>query len=566
MGKEEIDKLIEQWTLTNAIEHEGKASTDAIIGKLIAEKPELKSEIQELKQNIDETVDEVNRLSVEKQKDRLEEIGEPEREEKEEKEGLPTLPDKEKYSEIVTRFAPNPNGPLHLGHIRTAVLSHEYARKNEGRFILRFEDTNPENARAEMYDMIRKDLEWLKIDWDEEYIQSDRLEKYYNYLEDLLKEGKAYICTCPPEKFKNLRDEEESCPCRSLNPEDNLKRWQKMREGDFEEGEAVVRIKTDIHDPNPALRDWPAFRIVESEHPRTDEKYRVWPLYNFSVAIDDHEMGVTHVLRGKEHEVNEQRQRQLFEHLGWKYPTAIQHGRLSVSDTVLSKTTIMEGINSGKYERYDDLRLGTVAAMRRRGIEPEALRELVIDVGTTRADSELSWDTLYTKNRRVIDDKANRYFFTPNPKKLIVHNCPQQEEAEIRLHPDHTDRGERTLPLEKENDDLIVWIARKDLENIKKGDIIRLKDLFNFKLLSKEESAEAEFESFELVMNMTKIQWISKNPIEVEVAKPDGSIDKGYGEPELANLSEGEIIQFERYGFVKISEIGDKIRAAYAHR
>ncbi|KXB04973.1 hypothetical protein AKJ49_01520 [candidate division MSBL1 archaeon SCGC-AAA382A03] len=562
MSEKETEKLIKRWTLANALEHDGTASKDAVIGKLIAEKPELKSNIQELMGKIEEKVKEVNKITIEEQKSQLEDIGAPKREKKEEK-GLSELPELEKYTDIVTRFAPNPNGPLHIGHVRTAVLSHEYARRNDGKFILRFEDTNPVNAKEKFYGLVRKDLKWLGIDWDEEYTQSERLQIYYDYAEQLLEQGKAYVCTCPPETFRSFRDEQKPCPCRGLDPAKNLARWEDMLKGNYQEGDSVVRIKTDINDPNPALRDWPAFRIVSSPHPKTKKKYRVWPLYNFSAGIDDHKMGITHVVRGKEHEVNEQRQRQLFEHLEWEYPTAIQHGRLSISGTILSKTKISKGISEGKYEGYDDVRLGTLAALRRRGITPEALKQIVIELGTTRADSTLSMDTLYTKNRRIIDKEANRYYFVPDPAEILIHNVPkQQEEAHLRLHPDDPDRGERILPLEM-NNNLKVWIASKDTEKIDKGEKIRLKDLLNFKITSLE-PLEGDFDSYEL-KDIPKIQWVSKNPVNVKVLKPNGEQDSGYAEPEVKNLPKGEIIQFERYGFVRIDEIEPKIRLVYVH-
>lgn len=562
MTEKSIDVLIKQWTLENALKHDGQANTNAVIGKLIAEKPELKSEIQELKTKIEEMVKEINSLPLEDQKSEIEEIGRPEREEKEEK-GLPELPEVQKYSTVVTRFAPNPNGPLHLGHVRTAVLSHEYARRNDGKFILRFEDTNPKDAKEDIYDLIRRDLKWLGLKWDEEYTQSERLETYYDYSRKLLEEENAYVCTCKPKKFKSLRDDQKPCPCREMSVKENIDRWEKMLEGEFDEGEAVVRVKTNLDDPNPALRDWPALRIAKDPHPKTGDKYRVWPLYNFSVTIDDHEMGITHILRGKEHEINERRQRQLFEHLDWEYPTAIQHGRLSVSGTILSKTKIMEGIRAGDFDGYDDLRLGTVASMRRRGIVAEALREMVIDVGTTRTDSTLSWDTLYKKNRRIIDEQADRYFFIPEPVKLLIHEVPKQKEANLRLHPDKPDRGDRTLPLKFEDDSLRVWITSKDMENAEEGEVVRLKDLLNFELVSKE-PLEANFKSFEL-MDVPKIQWVSGNPVEVEVLKTDGSSELGYAEPEVAQIQKGEVIQFERYGFVKIDETEPNIKAAFTH-
>lgn len=562
MVEEDLEDLIRRWTLANALEHGGSADVGAVIGKIMAEKPGLKSEIQEIKGRIEEAVEDINDLSIEEQEAELEEVGEPEREKKEE-EGLSELPEREDYTKVVTRFAPNPNGPLHMGHTRPAMLSHEYARRNDGKFILRFEDTNPSNARIEMYDMIREDLEWLGLEWDEEYIQSDRMDLYYDHAERLFESGNAYVCICDPEDFKERRDAQEPCPCRGLSPRENVSRWKSMLDGDFDEGEAVVRIKTDLENPNPALRDWPALRIVDEIHPRTGDDYRVWPLYNFSVAIDDYKLGITHVLRGKEHEVNEQRQRQLFEHLGWEYPTAIQIGRLSVSGAVLSKTEIMNGMSEGKFEGYDDVRLGTISALRRRGIRPEALRQIVIDAGLTKADSTLSLDTLYKENRRIIDEEANRYFFVPGPRELLVRDAPDDDEVDLRLHPDDSERGERTLPLEKEDGNLKAWIAESDVEGMEKGDLVRLKDLFNFRIESLDPLV-ADFEGFEL-LDTPKIQWVSADPIEARVLMPDAGYRKGYAEPEVGELEEGEIIQFERFGFVRIDAKEPDFTAVYAH-
>jgi glutamyl-tRNA synthetase len=223
----------------------------------------------------------------------------------------------------------------------------------------------------------------------------------------------------------------------------------------------------------------------------------------------------------------------------------------------------MNGIDEGKYEGYDDVRLGTISALRRRGITPQALKEIIIDIGVTRADSTLSWDTLYTKNRRIIDERANRYFFVDKPKKVLIKGVPEKEEAKIRLHPDKTERGDRVIPLERENDELTVWISGTDVEKTEEKDVIRLKDLLNFKLTSKN-PLEAEFDSFGL-MDVPKIQWISADPVETEVLKPDGEYDEGLAEPEVAKLEEGEVIQFERYGFVKIEEVGTKVKAVYTH-
>jgi glutamyl-tRNA synthetase len=560
----EFDKEALRWALTNAMKHEGHADAKSVVGKLIATRPELKSKAKRLVQIVEKVVREVNKLSLGEQQAKLHELGGMESPKRVERRGLPELPDIDKYPRVVTRFAPNPNGPLHIGHVRAAFLSYEYAHKYGGKFILRFEDTNPANAMLEMYDKIREDLRWLGIKWDEEYVQSDRLEIYYKYVEELLNAGSAYVCTCDVMKFRRLRDRRKPCPCRGLSANEQLKRWRAMLEGKYQEEHVVVRIKTDLKHPNPAVRDWPALRVITAEHPKVGDRYKVWPLYNFSVAVDDHDMGVTHVIRGKEHVVNETRQRFLFDHLGWKYPTAVQYGRLTIGGAVLSKTQTMRGIRSGDFSGYDDPRLGTIAALRRRGFLPETIKQVIVDLGPTPVDSVLSWETLAAYNRRIVDARANRYFFVPNAVKLRVKNSPKIQEAKLRLHPSHPERRERSLRLLYEGDSLIVYISKVDAVDIGVGQIVRLKDLMNVQITS-HNPFEAKFHSRELA-EAPKIQWVSADAVEVEVLKPDASREVGLAEAAVTNLSDGEIVQFERYGFVRLDIKTPKFVFVYGHR
>lgn len=554
-----------RWAIINAIEHGGKASVKAVVGKLIAERPELRPTVKELLKTVEEIVEGVNRMSLAEQIQRSREIGIVERPRFEKRAGLPELPEVEKYRTVVTRFAPNPNGPLHMGHMRAAVLSHEYARRYGGKFILRFEDTNPKNVRIEMYELIKLDLKWLGLDWDEEFSQSDRLELYYGYAERLLREGKAYVCTCDVERFRGLRDRGEPCPCRDLASEGQLRRWEGMLGGEFAEGGAVLRIKTDLGHPNPAVRDWPAMRVVKEPHPRAGTRYLVWPLYNFSVSIDDHEMGVTHVIRGKEHEVNAACQQILYEHLGWCRPQVVQYGRMSLAGASLSKTQIVQRVKAGELMGFDDVRLGTIAALRRRGLTPRAIKQLVLDMGPTPVDVSLSWETLYAYNRKFVDELANRYFFVPDPKRLVVRGAPRLREVRLRLHPSHPERGDRILPLAWEDDSLLFYVSGKDLGAIGEGEVFRLKDLMNLKLHSKGEPFRAEFQGLELGEG-PKIQWVSAGAVEVEVIKPDNSREIGLAEPSVAGLKVGDIVQFERYGFVRIDATRPNLVVAYGHR
>ncbi|MEM2878700.1 MAG: glutamate--tRNA ligase [Candidatus Hadarchaeales archaeon] len=561
---EDLRKEATRWALVNAMEHGGRASSKAVLGKLIAEYPSLKSDIHEVSRMLEDVVSEVNSWSAEEQRLRLEIIGKPRMREHVSR-AEPDLPDVEKWGRVVTRFAPNPNGPLHLGHVRTALLSHFYARKHGGKFILRFEDTNPENTLLEMYDRIKADLKWIGITWDEEYIQSDRIELYYGYAEELLKGGKAYVCTCEVELFRSLRDRMEPCPCRELGPDEHLSRWERMLSGGMSKGSAVVRIKTDISHPNPAVRDWPALRPVDRPHPRVGSRYHVWPLYNFSAAIDDHEMGITHILRGKEHEVNEERQRSLYTHMGWEYPTAVQHGRLSIPGTELSKTQTMAAIRRGELTGPDDVRLATVAALRRRGFMPDSIKALIMDIGLTLVDSTLSWETLYSYNRKVLDSIANRYFFVPSPVRLRVSGVPALDEVRIRLHPDRTESGERIVPIERDGDSALFWVPSADISKMREGDLFRLKDLMNVRITEMAPETGGKFEGFEL-LDVPKMQWVSRGAVMTEVLMPNGRIDRGMAEPAVAGLQHGDVVQFERYGFVRIDRQGPVLRAVYAHR
>jgi len=561
---EDLKKEAVRWALLNAMEHGGRASSRAVLGKLIAEAPELRSRIRELAELVEEAVSEVNSWSREEQELQMGILGKPRVRAHEERRGPAELPDVQRWGRVVTRFAPNPNGPLHLGHVRTALLSHFYARKYGGKFILRFEDTNPENALPEMYEQIKIDLRWIGISWDEEYVQSNRLEIYYDYARRLLERDLAYVCTCDVNAFRRLRDEGRPCPCRGRSPEENLLAWERMVSGEIGKGEGVVRIKTDLNHPNPAVRDWPALRPVDRPHPRTGSRYRVWPLYNFSAAIDDHEMGITHILRGKEHEVNEERQRILYRHFGWEYPTAVQHGRLSMPGTALSKTQTMAAIRRGELTGPDDVRLATVAALRRRGFLPEAIRSLIMDIGLTLVDSSLSWETLYAYNRKVADGVANRYFFVPSPVRLRVSGAPDIREVRLRLHPSRPDAGERIIPIEREGDCAVFHVPARDMEKMAEGGSFRLKDLMNVRILKRGAEVEGKFEGTE-VSDLPKVQWVSGGAVQVEVLMPDGGRELGLAEPAVAGLQAGTVVQFERFGFVRVESPGPRIMAVYGH-
>ncbi|MFB0501781.1 MAG: glutamate--tRNA ligase, partial [Candidatus Bathyarchaeia archaeon] len=544
-----------------------------------AEHPYLKTRIKQVASMIEEVVQEINKLSLEEQRKIVEERW-PEALVKEKVEivkRLAPLPNVEKYKRVVTRFSPNPDCALHLGSARAIILCYEYAKMYHGLFYLRFEDTDPRLKKSALpfYDFIREDLTWLGCKWDRELIQSDRLPIYYEHAEKLLEKGHAYICTCPRQEFREKVTTRKSCPCRDLTPEDQLARWKRMLDGTYREGRAVVRIKTDLNHSNPAVRDWPALRIIDAErhpHPRVGSKYRVWPLYNFACGIDDHLMGVTHIIRGKEHLTNQTRQEYMYQHFGWRYPEAIHYGRLKITGALLSKSKILQGFRNGLFKQWDDPRLATLAALRRRGITPEAIRRLIIDVGPKTADVMLSWENLYAHNRKIIDPTANRYFFVRNPRELRVKNVTRAFTTQIRLHPDRPERGFRRFKIRPEEGEASFWISSDDLDILGKGKTIRFMGLFNFRVESVgKKLIEAVFhsEAYEEAKKLSAplIHWIPADTgIPCEVVMPDASVAKGIADDTCKKLRSNEIVQFERFGFARIDSLDKKLTAYFTHR
>ncbi len=558
---EDLRNLILKYALQNAILHDGKANYKAVMGKIMAENPSLRSRARELIDEVKKIVEEVNSLGIEMQRRELEELAPEllERRKKEEKKELEDLPNVR--GEVRMRLAPSPSGPMHLGQSRMAILNDEYVKRYGGVLFLRIEDTNPHNILPEAYDMIPEDLEWLGVKVHEIVIQSDRFEIYYDYARKLLEMGKAYITTVPAEEWRKLKSEGKATNDRDIPPEEQLERWEKMLAGEYDEGEAVYVVKTDLKHPNPAIRDWAAFRIIKNaEHPRVGNRYIVYPLMNFSVAIDDHELRLTHVLRGKDHLNNTYRQMYLYDYFGWEKPVYIHYGWVTMRDTILKTSVIKEGIKKGIYSGWDDPRLGTLRALAKRGIRPEAIRKYWIEVGLKSVDIEFSWDTLYAYNRELVDPVAKRYFFVWNPVKLRIEGVDRLE-GKAPLHPSKN-MGFREYVL---NAPVEVYITMDDWKSLSEGEIFRLKDLCNVK--RKDGSVEYQGNELSVVKRGAKIiHWVpAAGAIKCIVRMPDGKIKEGYAE-KAARESIGNIVQFERFGFVQLYEKNGEIEGYFAHR
>jgi len=365
-----------------------------------------------------------------------------------------------------------------------------------------------------------------------------------------------------------------------------------MLDGTYPEGSAVVRIKTDLNHPNPAAREWPALRVIDNQkypHPRVGTKYRVWPLYNLAAGLDDHLLGITHIIRGKEHLTNGVRQEFMYKHLGWEYPQAIYYGRLKITGAFLSKSKIVAGVRSGEFTGWNDPRLATFAALRKRGITAEAIKKMIIDVGPRPIDATLSWENLYSYNRKILDSQCDRYFFVAEPTKLTVKNVPKTFTAKLPVHPEQPEKGFReytVTPTGGENS-VLFWMPKKDAVNMEPGKVFRLMELFNVKItqftregkqiIGKPQNVgsnievEAEFisESYEDVRK-TKAQLIQWIPMGEEypcsVVLQDASVVEGFAESACKKLKPTAVIQFERFGFVRADTVAEKLTVYYAHK
>ena len=569
-----LDKIREsavKYAVFNASQYGGKANPGSVMGRIFAEFPEAKANAKEVQRLVIGVVADVNSWPLDKIMETVKQWPELfEAKKVEEKKTLPPLRNVDKWPMVKVRFAPNPDGPLHLGSAESIIFSDEYAKMYRGHFILRFEDTSADVKPPipQMYDWILEDLKWLGVKVDEKYVQSERLPIYYEYAEKLLGKGAAYVCTCESEAYKALYMAKQPCPCRELPPEEQMRRWRMMLDGDYKRGEAVVRVKTDITHPNPAIRDWPALRISTRAHPLQKKKYRVWPLYNFSCAIDDHLMGVSHVIRGKEHEVNSARQKYVYDSFGWQFPEVINVGRLGLEAGILSKSKIRAGVDAGVYSGWDDPRLGTLRALKRRGLQPETIREIMLQIGPKSINVMISWGNFAAANKKIIDPHSNRYFFVNEPVRLRVKGVTEPLKAKLPLHPDHPEKGYREYTVEPEDGECTFLVPSKDL-SAAKGKLIRLMGLVNVDVTKVGKKPEARFHSKEHQIAREKgasfIHWLTEeNSVDAEVVMPDASTAKGKAEKLVSALNVDDTLQFERFGFVRVDS-KKPLRFYYAH-
>ena len=500
---------------------------------------------------------------------------------------------------VHTRFAPEPNGYLHLGHAKSICLNFGVAKEFNGLCNLRFDDTNPTKEDTEYVESIREDVRWLGGDWgDREFYASNYFDKLYEYAEQLIKMGKAYVDDLTADEIREYRgtltQPGRESPYRNRSVEENLDLFRRMRAGEFADGTHVLRAKIDMASPNLVMRDPTLYRIRHATHHRTGDKWCIYPMYDFTHPLSDSIEGITHSLCTLEFVNNRELYNWVLETLNVYHPEQTEFARLNLTYTVLSKRKLIQLVKEGYVKGWDDPRMPTLSALRRRGVPPEAIRDFCQRIGMAKSEAVVEYGLLEFCIREYLNAHAPRWMAVLNPVRLVIDNYPEDQEDvfEMPLYPDDDSFGSRKVPFTRE-----LYIDRDDfrLDPPKKyyrlapGQEVRLRYAYFVTCTDVVKDAEGNVQEIHCTYDPASrggnspdgrkvkgtIHWVSAKyalPAEVRLYEqlfsvadpnnvPEGKTFLDYInpdslrtvsarlEPAMAQIRTGETVQFERVGY-----------------
>lgn len=373
------------------------------------------------------------------------------------------------YDEICTRFPPEPNGYLHIGHAKSILLNYGLAQKYHGKFNMRFDDTNPTKEKVEFVESIKKDIEWLGADWEDRlYFASDYFEQMYEAAIKLIKKGKAFVCDLSAEEIREYRgtltEPGKESPYRNRSVEENLDLFERMKNGEFEDGSKVLRAKIDMASPNINMRDPVIYRVAHMNHHRTGDKWCIYPMYDFAHPIEDAIEGVTHSICTLEFEDHRPLYDWVVTELEYPHPPKqIEFAKLYLTNVVTGKRYIKKLVEDGIVDGWDDPRLVSIAALRRRGFTPESIKKFVELCGVSKANSSVDYAMLEYCIREDLKMKRPRVMAVLNPLKLVIDNYPEDqiEYLEAPNNMENPELGSRSVPFGKE-----LYIEQEDFMEV----------------------------------------------------------------------------------------------------
>lgn len=569
-----VRDTIYKLALENAVKYNGSANPKAIIGHLVKEHPDVKQDMKSTMQLINEVVDEVNAFNPDTQKQKLLEL-DPEYEEKKQQERqkrkeqrreLPELPNAIQDS-VVTRMPPEPSKYNHLGHAMSFLLNYLYGKKYDGKVVLRFDDTNPEKSQQEYVDAVFEDVvDFLQLTPDSVVYASDHMQQYLDYAQRLIDTGQAYVCSCEQSTIAGFRKEMAGCQHRLQDVETNKELWERMKQGEFTEGSHVLRLKIDMSHKNAVMRDPVIYRLAYTPHYRQGSSYKVWPMYDFECAIEEGLCGVTHVLRSNEFDQRIELQNYIARLFDFSEVTYVHYGRYNIVGATTQGREIRELIDSGEYLGWDDPRLVTLKALRRRGILRDSFLELVRQVGLSKTQTNLDFGIIASINRNLLDTSAKRYAAVKDPVTVTVKGVPDDmKEFRLRYNPNE-DARERKLPVTEQ-----YALEKADVERIPVGGVVRFIDSMNVKKIDGQtfEFLNASFEEYdglEDTNGLIHFVPLSGDEIKGQLMMPNTKVVPITCDSNVTGLSEGEVIQFERFAFARLDRWdGDTPVFWYAH-
>ena len=499
----------------------------------------------------------------------------------------------QKYGDKVhTRFPPEPNGYLHIGHAKSICLNFSTAEKYGGQCNLRYDDTNPVKEDVEYVDSIEEDVKWLGFQWDNRLWASDYFDEMYDCALDLIKKGKAYVCDLSADEIRayrgTLKEPGKESPSRNRSVEENLKLFEEMREGKYADGEKVLRAKIDMASPNMNMRDPVIYRIAHISHHNTGDKWCIYPMYDFAHPIEDAIEGITHSICTLEFEDHRPLYDWVLETLGrWEAPPQqIEFARLNLTNTVMSKRYLKAMVDDGTVDGWDDPRMPTIAGIRCRGYTPEAVRDFCERIGVSKANSTVDVGLLEHCVREDLKQKVASRNVVENPVKVIITNYPEEqtEEMELENNREVPEMGNRTVPFSRElyvDGDDFMEVPIKKYFRLFPGNEVRFKGAYFItcnEVVKNEDGSVKELlctydpetrsgSGFEGRKVKGTIHWVdAKTAVKIkirnydylmvddeegnQVMNPDSLTESiGYAEPLVAEAKPGERFQFFRKGY-----------------
>ncbi|MCI5722002.1 MAG: glutamine--tRNA ligase/YqeY domain fusion protein [Firmicutes bacterium] len=498
-----------------------------------------------------------------------------------------------KYGDkVITRFPPEPNGYLHIGHAKSITLNFTTAMKYGGKCNLRYDDTNPVKEDVEYVDSIEEDVKWLGFQWDKRLWASDYFEQMYEAAVELIKKGKAYVDDLTPEQIKEyrgtLKEPGKESPCRNQSVEENLQLFEDMRAGKFADGERVLRAKIDMASPNINMRDPIIYRIAHITHHNTGDKWCIYPMYDFAHPIEDAIEGITHSICTLEFEDHRPLYDWVLKEVGWweTPPQQIEFARLDITNTVMSKRYLKALVDDGVVEGWDDPRMPTIAGLRRRGYTPEAIRDFCERIGVAKANSQVEISLLEHCVREDLQDKVESRNVVEKPIKVVITNYPEDKTEMITIenHNKIPEMGTRQVPFSRElyiDGDDFMEVPAKKYFRLFPGNEVRFKGAYFIRcneVVKNEDGSIKELlctydpesrggESPDGRKVKGTIHWVDAKTAEkirirnydyLMIPDEEGknrfnpeSVEEtwGYVEPSIAEVQPGERFQFFRHGY-----------------